>query len=147
MKITKKTIATELKSLDITRTYRIAKICGVNVKNKMDLYNWIKSNAPTEKVKNKAYEIALESDKKKMIKNGFFMPSKPQNRVLKTISHAKVEMTEKRGRYSKILIFGNTNIYWASPIYQHSDYNKSIAMPRTTKNEKLAYLINRILIK
>ena len=82
-----------------------------------------------------------------MIKNGFFMPSKPQNRVLKTISHAKVEMTEKRGRYSKILIFGDNNIYWASPIYQHADYNKSIAMPRTQKNEKLAYLINRILIK
>ena len=31
MKITKKTIAKELKSLDITRTYRIAKICGVNL--------------------------------------------------------------------------------------------------------------------
>ena len=147
MKITKKTIAKELKSLDITRTYRIAKICGVNVKNKMDISNCIKSNAPTEKVKNKAYEIALESDKKKMIKNGFFMPSKPQNRVLKTISHAKIEMEEKRGRYSKILIFGNTNIYWASPIYQHADYNKSIAMPRTTKNEKLANTINNILIK
>ena len=146
MKITKKTIATELKSLDITRTYRIAKICGVNLKNKMDIYNWIKSNAPTEKVKNKAYEIAYESDRKKMVKNGFFMPS-PQNRVLKTISHAKFEMAVKRGRYSKILIFGNTNIYWASPIYQHDDYNKSIAMPRTQKNEKLAYLINRILIK
>lgn len=147
MKITKKTIATELKSLDITRTYRIAKICGVNLKNKMYLYNWIKINAPTEKVKNKAYEIAFESDRKKMVKKGLFIPSKPQNRVLKTISHAKVEMTEKRGRYSKILIFGNTNIYWASPIYQHSDYNKSIAMPRTTKNEKLSNLINRILIK
>lgn len=147
MKITKKTIAIELKSLDITRTYRIAKICGVNVKNKMDLYNWIKSNAPTEKIKNLAYQMAFESDRKKMVKKGLFIPSKPQNRVLKTISHAKVEMTEKRGRYSKILIFGNTNIYWASPIYQHSDYNKSIAMPRTTKNEKLAYLINRILIK
>ncbi len=147
MKITKKTIATELKSLDITRTYRIAKICGVNVKNKMDLYYWIKSNAPTEKVKNKAYEIALESDRKKMFKNALFMPSKPQNSVLKTIYHAKIEMSEKRGRYSKILIFGNNNIYWASPIYQHDDYNKSIAMPRTQKNEKLAYLINRILIK
>lgn len=147
MKITKKTIATELKSLDITRTYRIAKICGVNVKNKMDIYNWIKSNAPTEKVKNKAYEIAYESDRKKMVKNGFFMPSKPNNRVLATISHAKFEMTEKRGRYSKILIFGNTNIYWASPIYQHDDYNKSISMPKNPKNEKLAYLINRILIK
>ena len=147
MKITKKTIATELKSLDITRTYRIAKICGVNLKNKMDIYNWLKSNAPTEKVKNKAYEIAYESDRKKMVKNGFFMPSKPNNRVLATISHAKFEMTEKRGRYSKILIFGNTNIYWASPIYQHDDYNKSIAMPKNPKNEKLAYLINRILIK
>ena len=146
MKITKKTIATELKSLDITRTYRIAKICGVNVKNKMDLYYWIISNAPTEKVKNKAYEVAFESNRPKMVKNGFFIPS-PQNRVLKTISHAKIEMTENRGRYSKILIFGNTNIYWASPIYQHSDYNKSIAMPRTTKNEKLSNLINRILIK
>jgi hypothetical protein len=147
MKITKKTIATELKSLDITRTYRIAKICGVNVKNKMDIYNWIKSNAPTEKVKNKAYEIAFESDRKKMVKNGLFKPSKPQNMVLKTISHAKIEMAEKRGRYSKILIFGNNNIYWASPIYQHADYNKSIAMPRTQKNEKLANLINGILIK
>jgi len=147
MKITKKTIATELKSLDITRTYRIAKICGVNLKNKMDIYNWLKSNAPTEKVKNKAYEIAFESDRKKMFKIGLFMPSKPQNRVLKTISHAKVEMAEKRGRYSKILIFGDNNIYWASPIYQHADYNKSIAMPRTQKNEKLANLINGILIK
>ena len=147
MKITKKTLATELKRLDITRTYRIAKICGVNLKNKMDIYNWIKSNAPTEKVKNKAYEIAFESDRKKMVKNGLFKPSKPQNRVLKTISHAKVEMTEKRGRYSKILIFGNTNIYWASPIYQHDDYNKSIAMPKNPKNEKLANLINGILIK
>ena len=147
MKITKKTIATELKSLDITRTYRIAKICGVNLKNKMDIYNWIKSNAPTEKVKNKAYEIAYESDRKKMVKNGFFMPSKPNNRVLATTYLAKFEMAEKRGRYSKILIFGNTNIYWASPIYQHSDYNKSIAMPKNPKNEKLAYLINRILIK
>ena len=147
MKITKKTIAIELKSLDITRTYRIAKICGVNVKNKMDLYNWIKSNAPTEKIKNLAYQMAFESDRKKMVKKGLFIPSKPQNRVLKTISHAKVEMTEKRGRYSKILIFGNTNIYWASPIYQHDDYNKSIAMPKNPKNEKLAYLINRILIK
>ena len=147
MKITKKTIATELKNLDITRTYRIAKICGVNVKNKMDLYYWIKSNAPTEKVKNKAYEIALESDRKKMFKNALFMPSKPQNSVLKTISNAKIEMAEKRGRYSKILIFGDNNIYWASPIYQHADYNKSIAMPRTQKNEKLANLINGILIK
>jgi hypothetical protein len=147
MKITKKTIATELKSLDITRTYRIAKICGVNLQNRQALYHFIISNAPTDKVKNKAYEIAFESDRKKMVKNGLFKPSKPQNMVLKTISHAKIEMAEKRGRYSKILIFGNTNIYWASPIYQHSDYNKSIAMPKNPKNEKLAYLINRILIK
>ena len=146
MKITKKTIATELKSLDITRTYRIAKICGVNLQNRNELYHWIISNAPTEKVKNKAYEVAFESNRPKMVKNGFFIPS-PQNRVLKTIYHAKIEMSEKRGRYSKILIFGNNNIYWASPIYQHDDYNKSIAMPRTQKNEKLAYLINRILIK
>ena len=147
MKITKKAIATELKSLNITRTYRIAKICGINLQNRIHLYNWIKSNAPTDKVKNKAYEIAFESDRKKMVKNGLFKPSKPQNMVLKTISHAKVEMTEKRGRYSKILIFGDNNIYWASPIYQHDDYNKSIAMPRTQKNEKLANLINGILIK
>lgn len=146
MKITKKTIAKELKSLDITRTYRIAKICGVNLQNRNELYHWIISNAPTEKVKNKAYEVAFESNRPKMVKNGFFIPS-PQNRVLKTISHAKFEMTEKRGRYSKILIFGNTNIYWASPIYQHADYNKSIAMPRTQKNEKLANTINNILTK
>jgi len=147
MRITKKTIATELKSLNPTRIYRIAKICGINIENKVNLCNWIEFNAPTKKVLKSAYKIAFESDGDKLTRNGFFKPSKPQNKVLRTIQEAKSEKKVKKGRYSKILIFGNTNIYWASPIYQHSDYNKSIAMPRNTKNEKLANLINQILIK
>lgn len=147
MRITKKTIATELKSLNPTRIYRIAKICGINIQNKVDLYNWLEFNAPTKKVLKSAYKIAFESDRDKLTRNGFFKPSKPQNKVLRTIQDAKSEKKVKKGRYSKILIFGNTNIYWASPIYQHSDYNKCIAMPRNAKTEKLANLINQILIK
>lgn len=47
--------------------------------------------------------------------------------------------------YKKILIEGKTNIYFAHPHYQHSDYNKSIAMPNTPKNRKIAKELNELM--
>ena len=57
--------------------------------------------------------------------------------------------------YGKIMIEGNTNIYYASPIYLHNDYNKSIVFPKNEKTLKLMDLfksyidrkINLVIIK
>jgi hypothetical protein len=53
----------------------------------------------------------------------------------------------KNTSYFKILIEGNKNIYYASPIYRHSDYNKSIAFPKNEKTLKLMELFNSIVNK
>lgn len=53
----------------------------------------------------------------------------------------------KAGRYTKRLIIGNTHIYWASPVYGHQDYNKSIFADNTPQNRRKAELINNLLNK
>jgi hypothetical protein len=49
--------------------------------------------------------------------------------------------------YFKVLIEGNTGIYYASPIYMHADYNKSRVFERNAKTLKLMTLINAIINK
>lgn len=44
--------------------------------------------------------------------------------------------------YVKIFIQGNAHIYGAHPHYQHSDYNKWVAMPNTPKHWKIAQELN-----
>ena len=53
----------------------------------------------------------------------------------------------KGTNYYKILIEGNTGIYYASPIYLHADYNKSRVCDKNEKTLKLMNLFNKILNK
>lgn len=48
--------------------------------------------------------------------------------------------------YFKTLIVGNTGIYYASPVYGHSDYNKTRVFDKTEKTLKIASIFNRMLI-
>lgn len=50
-------------------------------------------------------------------------------------------------RYLKILIVGDKHIYWASPAYGHSDYNKSVWRENTPENRRKAEIINKFLLK
>lgn len=60
-----------------------------------------------------------------------------------------IEMTRNKnaGSYKKVLILGNKHIYWASPIYGHKDYNKSIWADNTPKNRERMRVINNFLNK
>ena len=49
--------------------------------------------------------------------------------------------------YFKVLIEGNTGIYYASPVYGHSDYNKSRVFEKNAENLKLMQLFNSIINK
>lgn len=59
------------------------------------------------------------------------------------------QMREERkvGKYKKVLIAGHRHIYWASPVYGHADYNKSIWRDNTPANKRKMELINRFLNK
>lgn len=51
----------------------------------------------------------------------------------------------KGTRYFKVLIEGNTGIYYASPSFGHSDYNKSRVFEKNDKTLKLMHLFNKIV--
>jgi len=53
----------------------------------------------------------------------------------------------KGTNYYKILIEGNTGIYYASPVYLHADYNKKRVFDKNEKTLKLMNLFNKILSK
>lgn len=49
--------------------------------------------------------------------------------------------------YFKVFIEGNTGIYYASPVYGHSDYNKSRVFEKNAETLKLMQLFNSIINK
>lgn len=49
--------------------------------------------------------------------------------------------------YEKVIIEGNKHLYIASPIYGHSDYNKTIFADNTPRNRRKAALVNKLLEK
>ena len=138
-KITKKEIISTLRSLDRTKIYRLAKKIGINVQKKHLIYEFVEDNAPSKKIEFKAYDIAYGGRK------DYSSKSSKISDLANVIRKAKNEKKEGYSSYSKILIEGSKNIYWASPIYKHSDYNKSIAFENNEKNRKIMNVINKFL--
>lgn len=139
--ITKKEIRNELRTLNATKIFRIAKLSGVDVKNRANLYKFIIDNAPTNKVFNSAFALSYGANYAKKC----VFEKNTTSKISKVIRWAMQQKKVGKNPYSKILVVGNSNIYWASPIYLHQDYNKSIALENNEKNIKLAEIINRFL--
>lgn len=141
-KVTKSAIVKALRTQNTTEIFKIAKKAGVNVLKKGDVFKFIQEYAPSDKVYRNAYSLSYGS--------AFFKEQRARSTsinmpVSKAIQFAKQEKKEGTTNYSKILVIGNSNIYWASPVYKHKDYNKSIAFENTEKNRNVAAVINRFL--
>ena len=136
--MTKKEIQRVLRTLNRTAIYKAAKQHGVNVHKKLDVEQFIKDYAPSLRVKRKAWDIAFLSEKPDYSR---YTP----NTIESEFNYAKLQKAAGRSPYSKMLIVGNKNIYWASPVYGHADYNKSIALPNTERNRRAATIINHYL--
>lgn len=139
--ITKKQIKTELRTLNTTKIFKVAKLAGVNVSNRANLYKFIIDNAPTNKVFNSAFNLSYGANYSKKC----VFTKNTESKISKAIRYAMQQKKAGKSPYSKILVVGNSNIYWCSPIYLHSDYNKSIAFENNEKNRKLALIINKYL--
>jgi hypothetical protein len=141
--ITKKEINKVLKTKDRTLIFKLATQCGIDVNLKSQVFRFIKDNAPTKSVDDAAYTIAYYAPNYKEAQYGFVAPNRMP--IADAINFARKQKEEGYSSYSKILICGNTNIYWASPIYGHEDYNKSRAFANTEKNRRAAELINNFM--
>lgn len=142
-KVTKKQIAKTLRTLNSTEIFKLAKKCGVDVNNRHLVCEFIRENAKTKKVYQNAWRIASVSNESK---RPYYKPSFAQIApICNLINKVREEKKSGKTSYSKMLIIGNSNIYWASPVYQHSDYNKSKAMVNNEKNREIAAKINKIL--
>lgn len=139
MKTTKKEIQKVLRSLDRTNIFKIAFLCGINTRNRHEVYDFIKKYSPSQKVTRLAGTLVYGGGKV------FYFVSPPKLTVHDSVNFARRQ--DKDSNYCKIIIKGSTNYYWASPVYRHSDYNKSIAFPITEKNTILAKLLNHLILK
>jgi hypothetical protein len=59
----------------------------------------------------------------------------------------KCSLERKGTSYFKIMIEGNTGIYYASAEYGHNDYNKTRLFEKNAETLKLMKLFNAIIIK
>lgn len=137
-KITKKEIQKVLRTNDRTQIFRIAKLSGVDVKNKNNVFNFIRKYAPTQKISRKAWLLAFPH---KIQYESYY------ERPVVSYSIRFAKQQDLNSNYCKVLVKGNKNWYWCSPVYGHSDYNKSIAFPINEKNNRLAFLLNNLIEK
>lgn len=142
MKPTIKQIKEVLRTQDRTAIFKIhsqyLKSGGVT----KYVHDFIVEYAPNEAVRSNAYRIAHLGKHEKHI------DLKPLNQPIQdVIQYAKEQAKKGLSSYSKVLIEGNSSIYWASPVYQHSDYNKSRAMENNEKNREVMRVVNSYLNK
>lgn len=136
--LTKKQIVKTLRTENTTLIYAIAKKYGVDINSKRNVKLFIEAFAPTKSILKKAYELAYGSPNMIVGKDG------RSNRE-RAIDYVKRMINNGYSNYSKILIAGKSNIYFAHPEYQHSDYNKRFAFPNTPENRAFMGKVNEIL--
>lgn len=129
----------------ITKTSKIfwnAARSGINTKDKKAMYDYCKTLKNPKVASDLVFKASWFKDAKKCYK-----PLRLA--VHSTIEYAKFQI--KSGRvntnYMKVLVIWNSNIYWASPIFKHGDYNKSIALENNETNRRIAFLVNKVILK
>lgn len=142
MKPTEKQIKEVLKTQDRTVIFKIHSQYLKSGGSIKDLYSFIVEYAPDEKTISNAYRVAYCGKHEKQI------DLKPLNQPIQdVIQYAKEQAKKGFSSYSKVLIEGNNSIYWASPVYQHSDYNKNKALVNNEKNREVMRVVNNYLKK
>jgi hypothetical protein len=120
--ITKKYINQVLRTQDSTQVYRLVHHIYGKVTSEM-VYNFVRENAPTQKVFNSAYNIA-HNNKHDMTRLAAETTSNvfPKSRI---IAYLKEQIKDTDSPYVKRPILGQTGLYFCSPLYGHRDYNKT----------------------
>jgi hypothetical protein len=136
MKNTKITIELAVKNNDASALFKLFK---GNRSKVMEAVSGLKD----KNLAIRAYDLAYGKQHKFI-----YRPEKQiHSRQIQAILFAKSQVNDGsiKTNYAKVLIEGNSNIYWAHPIYGHRDYNKSRAFENNEANRILAGKINAYL--
>lgn len=136
-KVTKKAVNLAIKEKNTTEIFRLAYLSGIDTSKKNEVLNFAVKNCKYSNAFKKCYSIVYCGKK-----NYCYIP---YIQLVTTNSIRIAKLQNRSSPYCKILIKGFRHWYWASPVYQHSDYNKSIAFPVNDFNNKLAILLNSII--
>ena len=139
--ISKTQIQTVLKTLNPTKIFQIAKLFGIDVSYRANVYKFICKYATTKKVEKRAADLSYHSGS---FKDKRYCYKKLNLPIAEVVAYARYQIkTKVSNNYFKPLVEGNKNIYWG----YHNDYNKSIAMPNTETNRVVMAKINLLLNK
>lgn len=148
--ITKKQIVSIIRTQDSTQIYRLYyQIYGIKPVG-IEVCKFIRQFAPTDKLYKAAYKIACRCSHKyhTSVESDYisYMEWKKANIRQAVMQQLRREITRGVDSYTKRPIMGKTNLYFASPVYGHDDYNKFIALP-ISGNERFCELICRLADK
>lgn len=144
--ISKKEIQNVLRTMEPTKIFALHHRMFGNV-NRSEVYRFIREFAPTNKVRTNAYNLAhsnkhaeyrLMVERTCIHRHGFFTGDLRKY----TVDALKEECTRERDNYSKFPMLGHTHLYFCSPVYGHSDYNKR-RMIEIKGNERFCDLVIR----
>lgn len=142
--ITKKHIAEVLRTQDSTKIYALYKRIYGNVK-KSGIHDFIHEYAPTQCIYHMAYELAYNNkhqirrgsiESTCIIRHGFYKGDARKD----VVDLLKRECQDVKSPYAKRPMMGYTHLYFCSPVYGHSDYNKACMIP-IKGNERFCELV------
>lgn len=133
MKFTKKAFRAALKANDQTEVWHLTAIKLGRTPTKKEVCDLIEEVADTVRDNRKAYSMAFHSQRQQRIqaaetlawyKRGAYGQYGDSHYRSVALIMLRRLLTEKHGNYTKVPMLGHTRLYFSSPVYGHSDYNK-----------------------
>ena len=133
MKFTKKAFRAALKANNQTEVWHLAAVKFGRTPTRKEVHDLIEEVANTIRDYRKAYAMAYDSKRMQRIQvtetmawynRGAYRQygdSHYRNIALKMLREL---LAEDHGNYTKVPMLGHTRLYFCSPVYGHSDYNK-----------------------
>lgn len=136
MKFTKKAFNMALANNDQTKVWHLTAVKIGRTPTRNEVYDLIKEIAITNRDERKAYSMAFNSQRKQRndaaetmawYKRGAYGQYGNSHYRQKALIMLRRLLTEDHGNYTKVPMLGHTHLYFCSPVYGHSDYNKVCA--------------------
>ena len=137
--ITKKHIAEVLRTKDITRIYQLYVIVTGLRPDHLAVSKFFVNFAPTARLRRWMDRCWLDNRNKHVIernnvdthcfyRDGCYAAT-PIFHKQRIVDFLKEQCQNVHSNYAKRPMMGNTHLYFCSPVYGHSDYNKWCALP------------------
>lgn len=144
--ISKKTIIATIRRGEPTEIFRLCFLLNGEVSQK-SVCELIRKYAPSQKVKDTAYQIAYRSahNMQPMSSNELLREDEyyEANKIHMIVNRLRYYMNGLKNSYTKAPILIEGQLFWASPIYGSQDYNKSFICDYQG-NEKLCNLLVKL---